>query len=65
MVSPGGGGVTEGDRGADRQTLPLTQCPIVKQSAAGHNNKAIEYAVLIEAEKEPKINRRQAGLLER
>ena len=46
VVSPGGGGVTEGDRGADRQTLPLTQCLIVKQSAAGRNNMAIEYSII-------------------
>ena len=48
MVSPGGGGVTEGDRGADRQTLHLTQCPIVK---LGVTIWLLSIALLIEAEK--------------
>ena len=48
VVSPGGGGVTEGDRGADRQTLPLTQCLIVK---LGVTIWLLSIALLIEAPK--------------
>ena len=43
VVSPGGGGVTEGDRGADRQTLTPDSMPYCE---AGRNNMAIEYSLI-------------------